>query len=348
MDSYIGMVLFVVGGIAGALYPASFKKVHNWAYECYWFTFVIFGLLVMPLLIGLGTVNNFFGVLLKTPPEVFLRVLGFGMLWGLGSVCFGLTLRYLGVGLAVAMVSGICASVGTFLPPIVKGQAAELVKDTSAILVLTSIVVLLLGIAIIALAAWFKDNELSEEEKKKAVPEYNFAKGVVVVLIAGIASAAFNFGLQAGDVMNGIAIQEGTSSVWQGVPVMFVTLLGCVITNSIWCIWQLSKNKNWGQFFDPSRPIWRNFFWAGLLPGLIWAVNPLTLKVGEPMMKENAYVGFPILMATTFLVGVLIGIFSGEWKGVSRKTGFCLALGLVIMLAFAALYGYAKYIAPGA
>ena len=45
----------------------------------------------------------------------------FGLLWGIGGLTFGLTMRYLGLSLGMAIVMGLCAAFGTLMPPIFNG-----------------------------------------------------------------------------------------------------------------------------------------------------------------------------------------------------------------------------------
>lgn len=42
----------------------------------------------------------------------------FGVMWGLGGLTFGLTMRYLGMSLGMGVALGFCAAFGTLIPPI--------------------------------------------------------------------------------------------------------------------------------------------------------------------------------------------------------------------------------------
>ena len=48
------------------------------------------------------------------------------------------------------------------------------------------------------------------------------------------------------------------------------------------------ENKSYTDYFDRSKPLWRNWLWVGILPELNWAIQPVSLKMGEPMMGSNA------------------------------------------------------------
>ena len=61
-------------------------------------------------------------VLGETPPKSLFWSYFFGVLWGLGGLTFGLTMRYLGIALGMAMALGYCAAFGTLMPPLFQGK----------------------------------------------------------------------------------------------------------------------------------------------------------------------------------------------------------------------------------
>ncbi len=335
-----GMVLFTLGGLAGAVFALPFKRVKNWAYESYWLFYAIFGLVVFPLLLALATVPNLVGVLKASPMSVLARCFGFGALWGLGGLTWGLMIRYLGIGLGLAIGCGLCSATGTLIPPIVTGKAAELVKDAGSVVVLLGVFGSLAGIAFVGLAGKSKEGELSEEQKKTAVAEFDFKKGMLVALFSGIASAGMNFGLQSGEVMQKAALDAGTPEKWQGMPVLVVVLLGGFLVNAVWCLTQNAKNKTLSDYGNTSAPIVSNIFFAGLA-GVIWALQFVCQKVGEPAMgKDLAYIGFAIVMGSAIFFSSLTGILLGEWKGVGQRTKGLLGLGILTLLVSFGVISY--------
>lgn len=335
----VGMVLFTLGGLAGAVFALPFKKVKGWAYESYWMFYAIFGLVVFPWILALMTVPNLAEVLKQAPGRVLAQCFGFGALWGLGGLTWGLMIRYLGIGLGLAIGCGLCSATGTLIPPLVTGKAAELVKDTGAIVVLAGVVGSLIGIAFVGLAGKSKEGELSEEQKKKAVAEFDFKKGMLVALFSGIASAGMNFGLQSGGVLQEAAVRGGTLSKWQGMPVLVVVLLGGFLVNVVWCLQQNMKNKTLHDYANGQTPILSNIVFAGLA-GIIWAMQFVCQKVGEPAMGDLAYISFAIVMGSAIFFSSLVGILLGEWKGVRPKTRFLLGLGVVTLLVSFAVISY--------
>ena len=59
--------------------------------------------------------------------------------------------------------------------------------------------VCVIGIVVTALAGRSKEGEMSEEQKRDTVKEFDFKKGILVATFSGIMSACFAFGLSAGD-----------------------------------------------------------------------------------------------------------------------------------------------------
>ena len=58
----------------------------------------------------------------------------------------------------------------------------------------------LVGIVVTGAAGMSKEREMSEEQKKAAVAEFNFTKGILVAIFSGVMSAGMNIGISIGDV----------------------------------------------------------------------------------------------------------------------------------------------------
>jgi len=244
---------------------------------------------------------------------------------------WGLMIRYLGIGLGLAIGCGLCSATGTLIPPIVSGRAGDLFKDTAAVVTFASVLVSLLGIVLVGLAGKLKEGELDEEAKKKAVAEFDFKKGMMVALFSGIASAGMNFGLQGGAPLEAAAAGAGVDPKWVGMPVLVVVLWGGFVVNAAWCLWQNAKN---GTFCDYARGL-KSVAPVALaaLAGVVWACQFACQKVGEPAMGEMRYISFAVVMGSCVLFSSLLGVVLGEWKGTGVKTRGALAAGLLVLAA---------------
>lgn len=345
MNAMFGMMVFALGGLAGATFLLPARGVRNWAYETWWMFYCVVGLLLCPPIICALTVPDFWSVTMSAPSKTLLQCAFFGAIWGVGGLTWGLMVRYLGIGLGLAIGCGLCAATGTLIPPIAQGHAADLVKDAGAVTVLFGVVGSLIGIGFVGYAGKIKENELPEEEKKKAVAEFDFKKGMVVAVISGVCSACMNFGLQSGGVIEKAAyeaavkagaIAPGALFPWQGMPVIMVVLWGGFVVQVAWVVQQHLKNGTFGDYFRKG-PIARNWLLASCV-GLIWVMQFVCTKAGEPLMGDLKYISFAVMMASTIFFSTIIGILTGEWKGTSAKTRCCLALGTAILvLSFCAI-----------
>ena len=250
-------------------------------------------------------------------------------------------IRYLGVGLGLAIGCGLCSAAGTLVPPILAGNIGSLSGTPSANVSLVGVAVSLVGIVLVGMAGMSKESELPEEVKKKAVAEYNFKKGITVAIFSGLMSSGMSMGLQGGAKLEALAqtVAPITSASWRGMPVLVVVLFGGFVVNGLWCLYLNAKNKTSGDYTNTAAPLAGNLLFAGLA-GAIWCSQFICFKTGEPAMGKMAYIGWAVLMASAILFSTLLGIFLGEWKGTSGRTRGLLAIGLVLLLSSAVLAGY--------
>jgi L-rhamnose-H+ transport protein len=110
--------------------------------------------------------------------------------------------------------------------------------------------VCLAGIVAAGFAGISKEKVMSPEQQKAAIAEFDLRKGVGVAILSGVMSACFAYGLAAGDPIKALTVQHGTSKLWQGLPVLIVVLVGGFLTNFIWCLILLQRNKTGYQFFN--------------------------------------------------------------------------------------------------
>ena len=319
MNTITGTLLCALGGIAGATFALPFRGIKTKSYESYWLVYAVFGLVVFPLSLASMTCPNLFGLIGGADASVLARCFGFGALWGLGGLTWGLMIRYLGIGLGLAIGCGLCSATGTLIPPIVT---------------FVSVVVSLLGIVLVGFAGKLKEGELDEESKKKAVAEFNFKKGMMVALFSGIASAGMNFGLQGGVPLEAAAANAGVDAKWVGMPVLVIVLWGGFVVNAAWCFWQNAKNHTFVDYLNRGKATNYNveFLWAALA-GIIWAGQCAGQEIGEPAMGDMRYISFAIVMGSCVLFSSLLGVFLGEWKGTGAKTRGALVAGLVVLAA---------------
>ena len=332
-DPLLGTGIFLLGGVAASLYLLPLRWTRRWSYERSWLMSVLLGWLVFPLVFDAffapGTLSIVFA-----EPLLVAKTVGFGVIWGVGALAWALMVRYLGVGLGLAIGAGLCAATGTLLPPVLTGRAASLVATPGARLVLAGVALSLIGIALVGAAGRLKEGEMDEAAKKKAVADYDFKKGLFTAVLAGVASAGINFGLQGAPEWEAAALARGIPAVWTGMPVLTAVLWGGVLTQTAWVIWKTGRSPvrrglgGGGRFMSAGR----NFFLCAVT-GVTGMSQFLFQKVGEPLMGEMRYISFAVLMASSIFFATAVGAALGEWKGVRRRTFALLLTGLAVLLS---------------
>src|SRR6476646_1424275 len=247
----VGVVYHWLGGLASGSFYVPYRGVKRWSWETFWLAGGFFSWIIAPwILAGLLT-KDLLVVLHEAPASALFWAFFFGLLWGVGGLTFGLTMRYLGLSLGMAVVLGLCAAFGTLMPPIFRGEfMTQVLGTTSGQIILFGVFVCLVGITAAGFAGISKERVMSPEQQKAAIAEYDLRKGVAVAVLSGVMSACFAYGLAAGDPIKALTLEHGTSTLWQGLPVLVVVLIGGFLTNFVWCLILLSRNKTGYQYFD--------------------------------------------------------------------------------------------------
>jgi L-rhamnose-H+ transport protein len=341
----LGVMLFALGGLGGAVFYLPVKKVKGWAWETSWLGYAVFALVVVPWALALVVSPNVISVFKAAPRTELTYCFLCGVAFGIGNLTFGLMLRYLGIGLGYAIGCGLCSVAGTVVPPILNGELDMMIHTPAGIVSLVAVLVSLFGIISVGGAGISKTNELPEEEKKIAIAEFNLKKGLIVAFIAGLMSAAMSFGLQGGRQIERQAqtISPVSSPTWKGAPVLIVVMFGGFIVNCAWCLYLNVKNRTLGDYLKPATLLAGNIFFVAVA-GALWSMQFICFKAGEPAMGKLSYIGWAVLMASLILFSSICGIFLGEWRNTSRRTHWLLAGGLVLLVLASVISGYAGYL----
>jgi L-rhamnose-H+ transport protein len=350
----LGVFLCWLGGVASASFYVPFRKVRGWSWETYWLVGGVMSWIIAPWFFAWLLTPDLLGVLQVVSPPVLLWTYFFGVLWGVGGLTFGLTVRYLGMSLGMALCMGNCAVFGTLIPPIFHHQFGQLLTQRSGIVTLAGIAVCVVGIVFAGMAGTSKENELSAEAKQASVKEFNLKRGLALGIFAGVMSACFAFGLDAGNPIKAFAVTSGGSALWQGLPVLVVVLLGGFTTNFIWCAILNARNRSYGEYLKipaaeakaASKPpsMIGNYFFS-FLAGAIWYMQFFFYTMGESQMGRYKFSSWTLLMASIIIFSTLWGIALKEWHGVSRRTKVLVALTLITLVGSTVIVGYGNYIA---
>jgi L-rhamnose-H+ transport protein len=362
-NPFLGVLYHWIGGLAAASFYIPYRGVRRWSWETYWLVGGVFSWVVAPWLFAWILVPNLWATLVTTPRPTLGWAYFFGVLWGLGGLTFGLTMRYLGIALGVAVALGYCAAFGTLIPPIVSGEIRQIASSTSGRVILFGVAVCLGGIAVSGLAGVSKERELSPEQKKATIKEFSFGKGMLVATFCGVMSSCFAYGLAAGKPLAELTrirlIEHGRADLWQNLPVLIVVLLGGFTTNFIWCAILNVKNRSGREYLEiptaaDERPVSANpsllasNYVLSAIAGVIWYLQFFFYSMGQTKMGQYEFSSWTLHMASIIIFSTLWGVALREWKGTSRKTHALIGTGLAVLIASTMLVGYGNFLKSGA
>jgi L-rhamnose-H+ transport protein len=210
---------------------------------------------------------------------------------------------------------------------------------------------------------------MPEEEKKKAIAEFNFRKGIVVATFCGILSACFSFGLTAAAPIGVASAACGTGTFWTGLPKLVVVLLGGFTTNFIWCLVLNLKNRTGYQYFskecrpehahesgaggsehgggaaqkgsassDLRIPILRNYLFC-ILAGVTWYFQFFFYTMGESRMGSFSFASWTLHMASIIIFSTIWGWTFHEWRGASKKAHALIGAGVALLILSTVVIG---------
>jgi len=382
-NPFLGVFFHWVGGLAAGSFYVPYRGVKKWAWEVYWLVGGVFSWLVAPWVLASINTQDLLAVLGETSASTLGWTWFWGAMWGLGGLTFGLTMRYLGMSLGMAVVLGFCAVFGTLVPPIFHGEFASKVLGTgSGQVILLGIAVCVVGIAITGWAGMSKEREMTEEQKKAVIKEFNFGKGILVAIFSGVMSACFAYALDAARPIAEASLAHGTPVIWTGLPKLIVVLAGGFASNFIWCAFLNFKNRTGRQYFSSTLPVslprrdeetiietavdapseevvehipWprdnavervplaSNYLFSALA-GVTWYLQFFFYSMGETQMGAYGFSSWTLHMASIIIFSSLWGIFLREWKGSSTATWTKLGLGLATLIFSTMIVGYGNYL----
>ncbi|MGC3946267.1 MAG: L-rhamnose/proton symporter RhaT [Chryseolinea sp.] len=349
MGVVLGVIFHFIGGFASGSFYVPFKKVRQWSWESYWIVGGLFSWLIVPPLAAWLTLPGFSEIISSTPSNVIFYTILFGVLWGIGGLTYGLGVRYLGMSLGNSVVLGFCSAFGALVPSLYynffpapdKTTLSQMLTETWGQVVLLGVLICLAGIYVCGRAGVLKEREMTEEQKKQSISEFNLGKGLFVAITSGILSSCFNFGIEAGKPMAEQAVALGLNPLYQNNVTYVVLLWGGLSTNLLWCIFLNTRNKTFGDYTNDRAPLANNYFFSALA-GTTWFLQFFFYGMGESKLGNGAS-SWILHMAFIILIANSWGIILKEWHGVGSRTRNTIigGIGLIILSVLVVGYGNA-------
>jgi L-rhamnose-H+ transport protein len=345
MNPLVGVLFHWLGGLASASFYVPYKRIRLWSWEIFWLVGGIFSWAIAPWLFAALKTEALLEVLGNIPVRTLFWCWFWGAAWGFGGLTFGLTMRYLGLSLGMAVALGLTTVIGTLGPVIFHGTLPQLISQTSGQLTFAGIAITVVGILIVARAGRAKERELNEAAPGESNGEFDLRRGFLIAIFSGVMSSCFAWGLDAGQPIRDATVAAGTPALWQGLPVLCVVLAGGLTTNAIWCAYLIWRNRTFAELIGrggaigaPPKPLLRNYLFAAL-GGTLWYFQFLFYTMGESQMGRYGFSSWTLHMASIILFSTLWGFFLGEWSSASDRTRRQVWVGIGLLIVAAIVIG---------
>lgn len=342
----LGVVFHWLGGLASASFYVPYKRINFWSWEIFWLVGGIFSWAIAPWLFAALKTEALLDVLSHTPTRTLFWCWFWGVAWGFGGLTFGLTMRYLGLSLGMAVALGLTTIIGTLGPVIFHGSLFQLLAQTSGRMTFIGIAITIAGIVVVARAGKAKEREMSAAASEAGNGEFNLRRGFLIAIFSGVMSGCFAWGLDAGQPIREATVAAGTQALWQGLPVLCVVLAGGLTTNVIWCAWLIWRNRTLGEIVGrgghqpagTTIPLLRNYLFAAL-GGTLWYFQFFFYTMGESQMGRYGFSSWTLHMASIILFSTLWGFALGEWAPASAGTRHKVRMGIALLVGATIVIG---------
>ncbi len=321
----VGIGLVILAGLLNGSFAAPMKRMPAWRWENSWLIFAVTGLIIFPWVITLATVPHVGEVYAGASSATLWKVVLFGIAWGVGSTLFGIGISRVGMALGFAIILGITASFGSLFPLAVLHPEELHSKRGEALMIGTAIMIV--GLLFLALAGKRRERDMGTGGEARS----GFALGLVICIFSGIFSSMLNFSFLFGDEIRVRALAAGASSSMAANPIWSLTVTGGFLSNLLYCLYLLNKNKSWGVYREGNAS---TYWLLGGLTGLLWYGGVVAYGMGAASLgKLGGIVGWPVFMTLDIIAGIFWGAVTGEWKRASRRAvTYCWAgVGILVL-----------------
>lgn len=325
---WLGIAIIFVSGSLNGSFALPMKYARNWKWENTWLVFSVVGIFFLPWLMAIQFVPHLGEVYQSVPSRVVVLAVGFGFLWGIAQVTYGLSLKAVGLAVAVSVVSGLACLSGALIPLLVLNPS-DLFR-ARGIFLLCSMPVLFVGLVIYAAASRSREKEQRTEIPAQVSSGTSFKAGLALCIFTGLVGSSFNLGFAfSGDIVRK-SLEAGAPPAMAGYGVWSLVFGAGFFPNLVYCIYRLLRNRTFAAF---SQKGWPKETLLAVSMALIWLSGLLLYGAGATLVgKYGTSVGFTLFLAMSVLSSTVLGVLSGEWKSTSRRTRGLLALGVTAMV----------------
>jgi L-rhamnose-H+ transport protein len=329
MNPTLGLLLVIAAGAMNGSYALPTKKTAKWAFENTWLVYSVVAMLVVNWIIAVGAVPNLTDVYARAGAKAVWMAFGFGMIWGLANVLFGIGLYWIGISLTFPIAIGLSTALGSLIPMVPR---PGVFLTSGGAMVSLGVAVLLAGVALCGLAGVRKDAQSG------SAPRRRLLMGLVIVVLSGVCDPFLNFAFTFGDRIKQEALAAGAAHGAESDAIWALALSGSFVVNTAYCAVLLTRNGTWASFREAGT---RHYWSLAALMGIIWMLSITSYGRGASAMGPlGGSVGWAVFYGCIILFSTFWGMVSGEWKEARGRPLRTLYGGLAVLVLAIVILGY--------
>ena len=329
-NAVLGLGILIVSGMLTASFPVPLKLSRAWRWENTWLVYASLALVAIPISIAALAVPELRQVYGSVGLSGYAAPVLFGFCWGIAQLTFGLAITVVGMAMAFAIVIGLSAALGSFIPLIVF-HPQDLAGQPGVIL-LVSVLLLGGGLVLYGQAGRRREQESGNPERSGKT----FRKGLLLCVFTGCLGSMLNLGFAFSGQITGAAIAHGATAARTTFAVWAVVLAVGYLPSFAYTLHLLRKNRTAPCF--RKSPVRETLLAA--LAAVLWLFGMLGYGIGATRMGAyGTSIGFAVCQTVLLLWSSALGIITGEWRTAASATQWRMGASVALLIASVVVLG---------
>jgi len=279
----------------------------------------------------------------QTPLRNLGMIYLFGLIQGTGSLIFTYGITVMGLALGYALMIGCISLFGLLVP--LFGAHLDRVTKLDGMTLLIGCAILVMGIGLSGWAGLQREAVKGQSGTATGQKKLNIPLMVIVVLWSGLANAMFYFTFEFQQSMKALALNQYNVPLYAwGFLNTLPFFLGMFTINLILTTTKMVRDKSLKNYWSASGL--RREYLLGASIGVLWYVGQgVGYTIGQAVLGPlGVAVGAALFMGTMMVVSNVLGVRTGEWKGVPCVTMRKLHMALVLLVVAMSVIAVGNYL----
>ncbi len=331
MQHWTGILL---AGLLNGSFAVPLKTARVWKFDHIWAVHSLLAMVFFPWATVIVGVPDWRAILSAVSGMGWLGLIGWGVLFGVASLLYGVAVDLLGIALGFSIQLGLSMVLGALLPLIWSRSLP--VGTTRDRLFLFGLAVMVAGIVVCAKAGGAKSAGLKVGATGSTGA--HFRKGLIIAIIGGVLAPTLNFGIRYGTSLLAAVGPTSTGQFPNQTYLLWaVFLTPAGVVQSGYCLARVLRENRAGAFRSPGamRDAAQVFAMSTLWIASVFIYGRSAFGLG----RLGYSFGWPVFIALIVLTSNAWGVVLGEWKGAAGSPFRKMLAGSALLIVATFLIG---------